>query len=68
MNDLLEAIRRSVEDRGYPPTIRELADQFGLAVGTVHARLVKLETEGRIVRGGKGAPRAIRIVEEGDSE
>lgn len=68
MNDLLEAIRRSVKDRGYPPTIRELADQFGLAVGTVHARLVKLETEGRIVRERRGGSRTIRIVEKGDSE
>lgn len=63
--ELIASIRRHVTEKGYPPTIRELADEHGVAVGTIHARLVRLEEEGRIVRQG---PRAIRILEKESNE
>ena len=64
MSELVEAIKTSIEDRGYPPSVRELAEQFGCSVGTIHKRLVQAEAEGKIVREGY---RAIRII-EGETE
>lgn len=55
-------IARTVRDRGYPPTMSELAAELGYRHrSSVHQVLVELEQLGRIRRGG--GPRAITIVE-----
>lgn len=61
MSELIEAIRTSMEERGYPPSQRELAKVCGWSLGKVNAELESLVEQGLIVK-GPGA-RAIRIVE-----
>lgn len=64
-DDIIAAVRKSMLERGFPPTIRELGKELGLGVATVHERLRELEKEGRIVRVIAGnVTRAIRIVED----
>lgn len=58
---ILEAIRTSMTERGYPPSQRELARTFGWSLGKVNDQLNRLVEEGRIVK-GPGA-RTIRIIE-----
>lgn len=63
--DVLGALVEHIETLGYAPTVRQLADRFGVGVATIHRDLERLAEEGRIERKG---PRAIRIIEEGDSK
>lgn len=61
---VLQCIVSFIEERSYPPSLRELADCAGLAsVSSVHRWLKVLEDEGRIQR-ISGTNRAIKIVEE----
>jgi repressor LexA len=58
---ILEFILSTVEDRGYPPSVREIADAVGLASpSTVHAHLEALQSKGYI-RKDPTKPRAIEI-------
>ena len=46
---ILEFIREQSEERGYPPTVREIAEAVGLAsTSAVHHHLMKLEREGKL--------------------
>jgi repressor LexA len=46
---ILEFIRETIEDRGFPPSVREIAEAVGLAsTSAVHHHLIKLEREGRL--------------------
>jgi len=58
---ILDYILGTVEDRGYPPSVREIADAVGLASpSTVHAHLEALQRKGYI-RKDATKPRAIEI-------
>ena len=58
---ILDCIARTVEERGYPPSVREIADAVGLAsTSAVHHHLIALEREGLIER-GTNASRALRV-------
>jgi repressor LexA len=51
-----------VDDRGYPPTVREIGDAVGLASpSTVHAHLANLDRAG-LIRRDPTKPRAIELV------
>jgi repressor LexA len=51
-----------VEDHGYPPTVREIGEEVGLASpSTVHAHLANLERVGLIKR-DPTKPRAIELI------
>jgi len=46
---ILEFIRDRISERGYPPTVREIAEAVGLAsTSAVHHHLLKLEREGKL--------------------
>jgi len=48
---ILGFIRETVNERGYPPSVREIAEAVGLAsTSAVHHHLTKLEREGRLTK------------------
>lgn len=59
---ILKFISKYAESSGYPPTIREIADEFGLAsTKGVKTQLDALEKKGLLRRKGRGA-RALEVV------
>lgn len=61
---ILDAIQASIDERGYPPTVRELGVAVGLrSSNTVHEHLKRLEADGYLRR-DPGSPRAITLLEE----
>jgi repressor LexA len=61
---VLEFIRQTVAERGYPPSVREIGEAVGLSSpSTVHSHLSALVTAGAIKR-DPTKPRAIMIVGE----
>ena len=60
--NILEFIVRSVRDDGFPPTIAEIGDRFGISsTNGVNDHLVALERKGFIERSSKA--RSIRVTE-----
>jgi len=58
---ILDCIARTVAERGYPPSVREIADAVGLAsTSAVHHHLIALERDGLIER-SQNASRALRL-------
>lgn len=58
---ILDCIARTVEERGYPPSVREIADAVGLAsTSAVHHHLIALERDGLLERGSHSS-RALRL-------
>jgi repressor LexA len=58
---IVDFIARTVEERGYPPSVREIAEAVGLAsTSAVHHHLIALERDGLLERGGKHS-RALRL-------
>ena len=58
---ILDCIARTVEERGYPPSVREIADAVGLAsTSAVHHHLIALERDGLLER-GTNSSRALRL-------
>ncbi|MDA8346054.1 MAG: transcriptional repressor LexA [Thermaerobacter sp.] len=61
---ILEFIRKSTEERGYPPSIREICQAAGLkSTSTVHSYLLRLEQANLIRRDGAKS-RTIELVEK----
>lgn len=59
---VLELIRETVAERGYPPTVREIGEELGLrSPSTVHSHLSALERAGAIRRDST-KPRAIAVL------
>lgn len=64
---ILDFIATTVEERGYPPTVREIGAEVGLkSSSSVHYHLKALEDEGLITRDGS-LTRALRVSGTGDS-
>lgn len=58
---IIEFIARTVTERGYPPSVREIAEAVGLAsTSAVHHHLVALERSGQLERGSRSS-RALRL-------
>jgi len=65
---ILECIARAVSERGYPPSVREIAESVGLASpSAVHHHLTALEREGLLERGSHSS-RALRLTPRGEAE
>ena len=61
---ILDAIRTEIEQKGYPPSMRQSGDMVGLAsLSSVTHQLGRLETMGYIRRDPK-LPRAIEVLDE----
>ena len=65
--DCLEAICEYMQDWGYPPSVRDVADDMAVSVHWAAQLLDNLEAKGWIVR-DKGKARAITITEERDND
>jgi repressor LexA len=64
---VLEYIRQTVAERGYPPSVREIGDAVGLSSpSSVHAQLNSLVAAG-MIRKDPAKPRAIMIMDEAPS-
>ncbi len=58
---ILDTIRRAVQERGYPPTVREIGEAVGLtSSSSVHSQLATLERKG-LLRKDPTKPRAINL-------
>ena len=58
---VLECIEKSIHDRGYPPSVREIGEAVGLtSSSTVHAHLASLQQMGYLRR-DPTKPRAIEV-------
>lgn len=65
--DILDFIKQQVNDKGYPPSVREIGEAVGLASSsTVHGHLARLEKKGYIRR-DPTKPRAIEILTNEDA-
>lgn len=63
---ILDYIQQNVQDKGYPPSVREIGEAVGLASSsTVHGHLSRLEKKGYIRR-DPTKPRAIEILKHKD--
>ncbi|MGD6832819.1 transcriptional repressor LexA [Sutcliffiella halmapala] len=59
--DILNFIKKEVQEKGYPPSVREIGEAVGLASSsTVHGHLARLESKG-LIRRDPTKPRAIEI-------
>jgi len=64
---ILDCIARTVTERGYPPSVREIADAVGLAsTSAVHHHLLALERDGLLERGSHSS-RALRLTTRAES-
>ena len=65
---VLDVILKTVSERGYPPTVREIGEAIGLSSpSTVHSHLSALMKAGYIRR-DPSKPRAIEVMDSGHSE
>src|SRR5260370_21879649 len=62
---LLSFIKRSIQEQGYPPTIREIGEAFGIrSTNGVNDHLKALERKGYLLR-GELKSRALSVIEGG---
>ncbi|WP_077326430.1 transcriptional repressor LexA [Virgibacillus siamensis] len=60
---ILDYIKEQVKEKGYPPSVREIAVAVGLASSsTVHGHLARLESKG-FIRRDPTKPRAIEVLD-----
>jgi repressor LexA len=65
---ILDFIERTVRERGYPPTVREIGDAVGLtSSSSVHAQLANLERKG-LLRKDPSKPRAMTLSDDRRAE
>lgn len=64
---ILDFIKDEVREKGYPPSVREIGEQVGLASSsTVHGHLERLERKG-LLRRDPTKPRAIEVLHDASS-
>ncbi|MBE6024590.1 MAG: transcriptional repressor LexA [Cellulosilyticum sp.] len=61
---ILDCIKKSLKEKGYPPSVRELCQAVGLSsTSTVHSHLNTLERKG-FIRRDPSKPRTIEVLDE----
>ncbi len=61
---ILEYIKQEIQDKGYPPSVREICQAVGLkSTSTVHGHLTRLEKKG-LIRRDATKPRALEVLED----
>lgn len=61
---ILDCIKRSLKEKGYPPSVREMCVDVGLSsTSTVHSHLNTLEKKG-FIRRDPSKPRTIEVLDE----
>ena len=64
---ILSFIKKSIQDQGYPPTIREIGEHFGIrSTNGVNDHLKALERKGYLMR-GELKSRALSVIDGGKS-
>src|ERR1700730_8625917 len=64
---ILSFIKRSIQEQGYPPTIREIGEAFGIrSTNGVNDHLKALERKGYLLR-GELKSRALSVIDGGKS-
>jgi len=64
-SEVLAFIREHLEENGYAPSYREIADAFGLSSpATIHGHVQSLIEKGLITNGEDGEARSIELVQE----
>lgn len=59
---ILEFLNKQVEEKGYPPSVREICNAVGLkSTSTVHSYLQKLEKKG-LIHKDPTKPRALKVI------
>src|SRR3954453_4056165 len=62
---ILAFIKKSIQDQGYPPTIREIGEHFGIrSTNGVNDHLKALERKGYLMR-GELKSRALSVIDGG---
>ncbi|MCC6649109.1 MAG: hypothetical protein IT374_26510 [Polyangiaceae bacterium] len=65
--EILSGIADAITAQGYPPTLRQIGERFGVAsTNAVHGVLVSLERRG-LIRRDAGRSRAIVITPDGQA-
>ena len=60
---ILDFIKKEIENKGYPPSVREICQAVGLrSTSTVHAHLNHLEEQG-LIRRDSTKPRALEVLD-----
>lgn len=59
--EVVRFVRRYVEKRGYPPTVREIADKFGVYHNAVVGHLAAAERKG-VLRRAKRTARGLTLI------
>lgn len=61
---ILSYIRKTLREKGYPPSVREIGEAVGLSSSsTVHSQLTKLQLLG-LIRRDPTKPRALEVIED----
>lgn len=61
---ILDFVRKEVEEKGYPPSVREICSAVGFkSTSTVHSYLSKLEKSG-LIQKDPAKPRALKVVDD----
>ncbi len=64
---ILEVVREAVENRGYPPSIREMGEAVGLASSSSVAHQLKVLEQKGFIRRDPNRPRALEVLLPGEA-
>lgn len=60
-SQVIRFVRRHVRDRGFPPTVREIADELGVHANAAAGHVASLERKG-VLRRSPGVARGLVLI------